>query len=372
MKRAVHFLKKLLIDDEFCAFLTKNRDMVNKENLIMLKKLSILGTSLMGTMSLLSFLLPYLYRMRSLYLPYFLVYALCLVLAMTLAKRRRLYLIFIACALILVTAVFGMQLGIFYTPMGNANLYMVFLIILPMLFMTPPLFTNLFALAICVVFCVLTALVKEVKYYEIDITNCWVSYIIAMFGTRVINSVRMENIDARRRLFAESQIDGLTKLNNRRCFNEYVKTLHSRLLSEKGRVVVYMIDIDIFKIYNDTYGHVQGDSCLVRLGDLFRSIAGEENLFFARYGGEEFIAVSTDAHIDMQAVAEKIVKTIFYADMQFSMSPYGRVTVSVGCADSADCGGQNDFDLINSADMALYNAKERGRNRYSAYGCEEA
>ena len=74
----------------------------------------------------------------------------------------------------------------------------------------------------------------------------------------------------------------------------------------------------------------------------------------------------------MQAVAEKIVKTIFYADMQFSMSPYGRVTVSVGCADSADCGGQNDFDLINSADMALYNAKERGRNRYSAYGCEEA
>ncbi|MDO5112437.1 MAG: diguanylate cyclase [Clostridia bacterium] len=334
----------------------------------MLKKLSVLGAGLMGVMTLFAFLFPYLYRMQSLYPPYFIAYALICAVAFTLAQKHRWVRLATASALILVTAAFGMHLGIFYTLNGNANLYMVFLIILPMLFITTPVFTRCFAFVVCAVFSVLTFLFKDVAHYEIDITNCWVSYVISMFGTYMINTVRMENIDARRRLYDEALIDGLTQLNNRRAFNAYMETLHPRLLTNAVRVTAYMIDIDIFKLFNDTYGHIEGDACLIELGRIFGELAKEHDLFIARYGGEEFIAISTDAALDAPALGEKIVRAVFDERMPFALSPYGCVTVSVGCADSRAGGGSNDFDLVNNADMALYYAKEHGRNRFSMFG----
>ncbi|MDD4075250.1 MAG: diguanylate cyclase [Eubacteriales bacterium] len=368
MKIARQYLRRFLFCDEFCSFLARNRDAVNKENLIMLRKLSVLGAGLMGVMTLFAFLFPYLYRMQTLYPPYFIAYALICAIAFTKAGKRRAYQMATACAIVLVTAAFGMHLGIFYTRNGNANLYMVFLIIMPMLFITTPLFTRLFAFAVCAVFSVLTLLFKDVAHYEIDITNCWVCYVISMVGTHMINTVRMENIDARRRLYGEALIDGLTQLNNRRAFTAYMETLHPKLLTDAARVTVYMIDIDIFKIFNDTYGHVEGDRCLVELGDIFRSLSSRYGLFIARYGGEEFIAVSADAALDAEAVGQAIVDEVFDKRMSFATSPYGRVTVSVGCADSRARGGNNDFDLINNADVALYRAKERGRNRFCMFG----
>ncbi len=368
VKVSGHFLRRFLLCDEFCSFLARNREAANKENLIMLKKLSLLGVGLMGVMTLFAFLFPYLYRMQSLYPPYFVAYALICALAFSQACKRRAHQAAIACALILVTAAFGMHLGIFYTRNGNANLYMVFLIIMPMLFLTTPLFTRLFAFVVCAVFSVLTLLFKDVAHYEIDITNCWVCYIISMVGTHMIDTVRMENIDARRRLYGEALIDGLTGLNNRRAFTAHMETLHPKLLTDAARVTVYMIDIDIFKIFNDTYGHVEGDRCLVELGEIFQTLSERYGLFIARYGGEEFIAVSADASLDAPGVGQAIVDEVFDKRMPFATSPYGRVTISVGCADSRAGGGNNDFDLINNADMALYHAKEHGRNRFCMFG----
>ncbi len=345
----------------------KNRSAVNKENLLMLKKLSLLGTGLMGIMTLFAFLFPYLYRMQRLYPPYFIAYALICTAAFCFAEKRRAYLFVTGFALICVTAIFGMELGIFYTLSGNANLYMVFLIILPMLFITPPSVTMLSAFLLCAVFSLLSLLYKDVAHYEIDITNCWVSYIISMVGTRMITAARAENIDARRRLYSESNVDGLTRLNNRRAFNAYIDALHPLLLSGKTRAVIYMIDIDCFKDYNDTYGHVDGDDCLVELGRIFGELSKELGLYFARYGGEEFVAVGTSEELNAEEAGRRIVQTVFERQMLFSTSPYNRVTVSVGCADSFAGGGENDFDLISNADIALYRAKEGGHNRLAIY-----
>ena len=226
MKRIERAIEKLLIDREFCSLLRRNRATADHENQIMLQRLSTLGFSLMGAITLMAFLFPYLYRMQVLYPKYLVAYGLCFALAFTLAKKRYRFRVLAACLLVLVTAAFGMELGIFYTREGNANLFMVFLIIVPMFFITRPAHTLLFAFAVCMAFSILTYKVKAVKYYEIDITNCWVSYVISMVGTRMINGVRIENIDARRRLFDETQIDGLTNLSNRRALNAHMDTLH--------------------------------------------------------------------------------------------------------------------------------------------------
>jgi diguanylate cyclase (GGDEF)-like protein len=130
-----------------------------------------------------------------------------------------------------------------------------------------------------------------------------------------------------------------------------------------------MIDVDHFKLFNDTYGHPEGDVCLSRLGETLAAIAAETMGFAGRYGGEEFCLLlpNTIAGRALE-IGEMVRAAIQSLAMPHSTSSHQTVTVSVGVACTKPNDTQRPGDLIEAADAALYAAKHRGRNAVVEHG----
>jgi diguanylate cyclase (GGDEF)-like protein len=130
-----------------------------------------------------------------------------------------------------------------------------------------------------------------------------------------------------------------------------------------------MIDVDHFKLFNDTYGHPEGDACLTRLGETLAGIAAETMGFAGRYGGEEFCLLlpNTDAG-RAREIGEIVRAEVLNLAMPHATSGYQTVTVSVGVACTRPNDALTPGDLIEAADAALYAAKHRGRNAVVEHG----
>jgi len=168
-------------------------------------------------------------------------------------------------------------------------------------------------------------------------------------------------------------VDALTGIANRRRFDEMLATEWRRGLRMGNMLSLLMIDVDHFKRYNDTYGHVRGDSCLKQIAEAALDVVLRPADLVARYGGEEFAVVlpATD-EAGARAVAEEICQAVRNRNLPHSQSPYGIVTISVGCSTVVPHRGVTPRDLIDEADKALYMAKHNGRNRIEASGISSA
>ncbi len=160
-----------------------------------------------------------------------------------------------------------------------------------------------------------------------------------------------------------SKTDALTGLPNRRFLDERL----DEWLSDDRPAAVMMIDIDHFKLFNDTLGHPAGDECLRQIADAFRSAFSEPDLFCARFGGEEFIlAVRNAEDLQVRHLANAVVRSI----EALGITHPGRcdgvevVTVSVGVALKRPAEPVSKSQVLSQADEALYQAKRRGRNRF--------
>ena len=159
--------------------------------------------------------------------------------------------------------------------------------------------------------------------------------------------------------------DGLTRLANRRRFDEQLETEWLRTRREHRSLTLLMIDVDHFKTYNDRYGHQMGDECLREIAWLLREVARRPGDLPARYGGEEFIIMLPNTGLEGGAVAaEALLSMLAWRAIQHSGSPNGFVTVSIGVASYRP----GDLDataeaVVARADKALYAAKKQGRNR---------
>jgi diguanylate cyclase (GGDEF)-like protein/PAS domain S-box-containing protein len=164
-------------------------------------------------------------------------------------------------------------------------------------------------------------------------------------------------------------VDALTGIANRRRFDEALATEWRRALREGDKLSLLLIDADHFKRYNDTYGHVRGDSCLKQIAEAAMDVVLRPGDLVARYGGEEFAVVlpGTD-ETGAKAVAEDICQAVRNRRLAHDGNAPGIVTVSVGCATVIPQRGKTPQDLIESADQALYRAKGRGRNRVVVAG----
>jgi diguanylate cyclase (GGDEF)-like protein len=166
-----------------------------------------------------------------------------------------------------------------------------------------------------------------------------------------------------------SRIDGLTELYNRRYFREIFLHTWQQAVEEKDILSLLMIDIDYFKKYNDTYGHLQGDECLKAVAAEFQRAVGHPEDFVARFGGEEFVILLP--HSDAEAaidVAKRLLQNIENLCMEHSASPFGqRVTISVGIACRCPTSDVKPNTLLDEADQALYKAKAAGRNCFKLY-----
>lgn len=157
--------------------------------------------------------------------------------------------------------------------------------------------------------------------------------------------------------------DGLTGLNNYRFFRRQLQLEVSRSKRFKFPFSLLMMDIDHFKLYNDSFGHLNGDKVLKRFARLLYENVRQVD-FPARYGGEEFVLILPGTEkISAKVVAEKIRRLVEQSRFPFAEKlPSGRVTISVGVA-SFPQDTQDEEELIRLSDEALYKAKSEGRNR---------
>ncbi len=160
-----------------------------------------------------------------------------------------------------------------------------------------------------------------------------------------------------------SMLDGLTGISNRRYFDGFLNKIWAINMREKFPVSLIMIDIDHFKNFNDTFGHLAGDQCLKTVATVVDMTVKRPGDFVARYGGEEFAVLLSNTGEDGAAkLAEKIRSNIERTPIEYE----GRitsVTVSLGVASMVSIRGKVPGDLIHTADCALYQAKNQGRNK---------
>jgi diguanylate cyclase (GGDEF)-like protein len=183
---------------------------------------------------------------------------------------------------------------------------------------------------------------------------------------RVGNHIELKR--ARDRLTELATTDGLTGLANRRRFDEVLEREVQRHLRSIEPLTVIMLDIDHFKLYNDTYGHLRGDDCLRAIACSIHGSLLRATDLAARYGGEEFACIlpDTGALEDVTAIAERIRTDVIALKIPHETSPTApHVTVSLGLV---SCYCNQDLQpeqLTAAADKQLYLAKSQGRNRYA-------
>jgi diguanylate cyclase (GGDEF)-like protein len=167
-------------------------------------------------------------------------------------------------------------------------------------------------------------------------------------------------------LLAEmASLDSLTEIPNRRAFDTAVESGLRGAIRTGLPLSVIMIDVDMFKQYNDNYGHNAGDRCLHRIAQALKGFIRRSVDMVARYGGEEFAAVLPDTdHDDAMNVAEGLRASVEELKIPHDLSSASpHVTVSVGVATSIPQKEQAPLDLQEEADRQLYMAKSQGRNQ---------
>jgi diguanylate cyclase (GGDEF)-like protein len=199
---------------------------------------------------------------------------------------------------------------------------------------------------------------------------------LSILRQRVRNLVRQSQLiksqldrlqQANQNLQLLANLDSLTKLSNRRGFDDYIQKEWERMSKIKAPLSLIMCDVDFFKNYNDRYLHPNGDKCLIKVAMSMQNTVRRTGDLVARYGGEEFAIIlpNTDA-LGAVSVAENVrsaIKSLQIVHEASAVCPY--VTVSVGVSTIIPNHENNFQALIHAADRALYQAKSQGRDRVS-------
>lgn len=178
---------------------------------------------------------------------------------------------------------------------------------------------------------------------------------------RKLKERRLEDLNAELETMAGTDV--LTGIANRRRFNEVRRLEWQRAWRQRLPLALLIVDIDNFKLFNDSYGHAAGDACIARIAAAIKAVLQRPGDFCARYGGEEFAVLLPDiSNFSTLLMAQKICGAVRECAIPHSGSEFGVVTVSVGFATLYPM-GEDDGILFDSADAALYRAKQAGRNR---------
>ena len=193
---------------------------------------------------------------------------------------------------------------------------------------------------------------------------------LSLLCATILGLVAFLQIELRRRSEAEAAYaqlaatDKLTGLPNRRRFDEVLEAEWRRASRSEEMLALLLVDVDHFKAYNDTYGHLGGDAVLAGVGLCLLGALERPGDFAGRYGGEEFVVLlpNTDAHGAVK-VAERIRNDVADLREPHLATAEGCVTVSIGIAAMMPRSDLPAADLMTAADLALYRAKNDGRNR---------
>ena len=208
---------------------------------------------------------------------------------------------------------------------------------------------------------------EEEKGFELGA----VDYITKPFKDAIVRArvkTQLQIVEYIRQIESFGRTDLLTQIHNRRSFEMQINTEWYRALREKEPLSMLMIDIDHFKKYNDTYGHIQGDEALREVADIFKRTSKRRTDFISRWGGEEFALLlpGTDLHGALElaeAIRVNVENSLIPCIEEARKGENTSITVSVGVNTKMPCENDSVTEFIFSADKALYTAKNTGRNR---------
>jgi two-component system chemotaxis family response regulator WspR len=204
-------------------------------------------------------------------------------------------------------------------------------------------------------------LVARVRYHS----RSYVNLLQRDEAYRALRQSQQQLLAANLELQRLTHSDGLTGLSNRRYLDEYLSAEWRRAARERTSISLLMIDVDNFKLYNDTYGHVMGDEALKRIAQTIEHCTKRPGDLAARFGGEEFAVVLPDTSTGgARLQAERIRHEVAALQLAHSASAASQhVSVSIGAACASPTGSTQALSLVEAADLALYAAKRAGKNR---------
>jgi diguanylate cyclase (GGDEF)-like protein len=186
-----------------------------------------------------------------------------------------------------------------------------------------------------------------------------------------METVNRELAAANQELERLAKTDGLTQVMNRHFFQINLEEIWQEGLKNRSPVSLILCDVDFFKLYNDSYGHLAGDLCLQKVAKAMKEAASiEPRAIVARYGGEEFVVILPQVEVNRAIeVAEKMRSTVSHLKLPHRASKVAdHVTLSIGVCTLIPKSDLSSRDLIGQADQHLYQAKASGRNQVVAEG----
>jgi diguanylate cyclase (GGDEF)-like protein len=193
------------------------------------------------------------------------------------------------------------------------------------------------------------------------IFNTFVTIIIILLIYLIIK-IKKELEIKNKVLTIDNKIDFLTGIYNRRYFNQWLDQIWEDA-KDSTEISLLMMDLDYFKEYNDYYGHVKGDEVLKEVASIINGVIRDGDVF-ARYGGEEFALILNNVTLENgQNIALKIKEAIDQAKIPHKKSVFNHLTISIGVSSIIPSQTSRIRSFINSADKALYRAKNQGRNK---------
>jgi diguanylate cyclase (GGDEF)-like protein/PAS domain S-box-containing protein len=210
--------------------------------------------------------------------------------------------------------------------------------------------------------------IRDVVHVVRDATGnveCLVGF---MFDITERKKTEEQLLILQRQLEQMSYTDGLTGVPNRRMFDTVLEKEWASAQRTQSSLSLILLDIDYFKQYNDRYGHLQGDECLKRIGQVLDAAGKRARDLFARFGGEEFVLVmpETDANAAL-FVAERLRSLILQDRVLHEDSPVDQIlTISLGVGTIVPSQNDCSADFLETVDQQLYCAKRKGRNQVAA------
>jgi diguanylate cyclase (GGDEF)-like protein len=298
------------------------------------------------------------------------------------SRRVRLFLVnallYLYCAIQLVFCTFNILSA------GGVNSYIIAVLIFSMVPVIRPLQS---LVSICLSFfyvCAAMYLTRDISqmWTSIMLTDMWTNLIIitglsacgsvllyGMYVSNFLQSVRLES--SNKELHVMAHTDQMTGVANRRAFVRSFDDLWQRAVKDGLRLAVAIVDVDFFKSYNDAFGHLEGDKCLMRIANCLQQSFRRASDIVSRYGGEEFLVVFEAENDEDCALADKARENVLAMRIpcaRTEVSPY--VSISIGVCLVRPAADTPTNGVLKTADEALYESKHAGRNRTTvrAYG----
>lgn len=365
VKKNINFITK--VEKELFQI---NEDAIQKRTFEAVKIFSFGTIVLLGiTVILIKIFFPILYDIVFIYSSGFFINCIIFFIVYTPNSKHKLNILFLFYFLFTTMFLFFLIATIFIkNNRGTPVPFCITLIIFSILMMDQTIRLYVYILSISILFLILNAIyIKNPTLQAHNVLSVSSSIIISFILASTIRLETLKNIEAERILKEERNIDALTSLPNRRTLFETI------IASEQEKVSVHytaaiMLDIDNFKLFNDTYGHQKGDEVLRQIGCFLKDFAFDFKVSAFRYGGEEFLILSENRpENEIGEIANRIVESVTYLNIPFPVSKYKKITFSAGYSTVKNKNNIHYELLITKADEALYEAKRTGKNKAVGY-----